>query len=138
MIWVILAIGAFMLLYLGHKLVTGDVAKAAAAAGFSGADLVTAVAIAYAESAGNQNAVGDQNLAPERGPSIGLWQINIGDRAHPEYAQDDLTNPTVNAQRAYEVYRREGFRAWSTYDPRDGSTPRYLSFMTRAQMEVGA
>jgi hypothetical protein len=119
-------------------LVSGQVAQAAAKAGFAGGDLITAVAIAYAESGGNPNAVGDTDLAPERGPSIGLWQINIGSRAHPQYAQDDLTNPEVNAQRAYEVYQREGFRAWSTYDPRNGSVPKYLSYLDRAQQEVGA
>jgi hypothetical protein len=140
MIWWVLAIGAAVLLYLGNKLVTGDVAKVAQQAGFSGQDLVTAVAIAYAESGGNPNAVGDQSLAPERGPSIGLWQINIGSKAHPQYASDNLTDPQTNANRAFEVYQEAGgsFRPWATFDPRDGSNPRYLAFLTKARMDVQA
>jgi hypothetical protein len=140
MIWWILAIGAAMLLFLGHKLVTGDVAKVAQQAGFEGEDLVTAVAIAYAESGGNPNAVGDQTLAPERGPSIGLWQINIGNKAHPEYASANLTDPQTNADAAFDVYQSAGnsFRPWSTFNPRDGSNPRYLAFLTKARMDVEA
>src|SRR6266576_1851851 len=138
MLWWILAGGALMLLYLGAKITTGDVALVAKQAGFSGTDLLTAIAIAYAESSGNPNAVGDQTLAPDRGPSIGLWQINIGNNAHPEYAEVDLTNPAINAQAAFAVYQQAGksFRPWSTFDPRDGSTPRYLSFMGKAKQEV--
>ena len=129
-----------MLLFLGHKLVTGDVAKVAQQAGFSGEDLITAVAIAYAESGGNPNAVGDQTLAPERGPSIGLWQINIGNKAHPEYENVNLTDPQTNANAAFEVYSSAGssFRPWATFDPRDGSHPRYLAFLTKARMDVEA
>src|SRR6266404_5020546 len=123
MTWWILAGGALVILYLGAKLTTGDVALVARQAGFSGTDLLTAVAIACAESSGNPNAVGDQTLAPDRGPSIGLWQINIGNKAHPEYADVDLTDPQTNANAAFEVYSSAGnsFRPWSTFDPRDGS-----------------
>lgn len=140
MVWLVLAGGALILLFLGAKIVTGNIAKVAQQAGFQGEDLAIAVAIAYAESRGNPNAVGDKELAPERGPSIGLWQINIGSRAHPEYADANLTDPQTNANAAFDVYQRAGnsFRPWSTFDPRDGSTPRYLAFLTRANKEVSA
>lgn len=138
MIWWIIAAGAAMLLYLGAKVGTSDVVQVARAAGFSGEDLAIAVAIAYAESGGNPNAVGDQALAPSNGPSIGLWQINIGTRANPGYASWNLTDPLTNAQVAYTLYQQGGgsFRPWSTFDPRNGSTPRYLSFLDKAKTEV--
>jgi len=124
-----------MFLYLGRKVVMGDVAQAAQKAGFSGEDLLIAVSIAYAESRGDPNAVGDQTLAPERGPSIGLWQINIGSKAHPEWAGDNLTDPQTNANRAFELYQRAGgtFRDWSTF-----KFNRYQAFMDRARQEVNA
>jgi hypothetical protein len=133
MIWWILTAGAFMLLYLGAKLETGGISKLAYNAGFRGVDLVTAVAIAYAESSGNPNAVGDQSLAPERGPSIGLWQINIGSKAHPDLAEWNLTDPLTNARAAFRVYQDAGnsFRPWSTF-----TSTRYQAFLQRANNEV--
>ena len=88
----------------------------AGAAGFQGADLDTAVAIALAESAGNASAMGDQSLAPTNGPSYGLWQINVGSKAHPELAGANLYDPQTNANAAYAIYSAAGgFRPWSTY-----------------------
>lgn len=80
-------------------------------AGFSGVDLVTAVAIAYAESSGNPNAVGDVNL----GRSIGLWQINLA--AHPEYSENELYDPQTNANAAFDIYSAAGnsFSPWTTF-----------------------
>lgn len=115
------------------------IATVAANAGFSGSDLVTAVAIALAESGGDPGAVGDKALAPTKGPSIGLWQINIGSKAHPEYASVDLTDPQTNANAAYAVYSAAGsFRPWATFDPRDGSTPKYLAHLDTANGMVAA
>jgi len=89
----------------------------AAAAGFSGADLQTAAAIAQAESSGNPGAVGDA------GNSFGLWQINLP--AHPEYASANLSDPMVNAQAAFAIYSAAGgFSPWSTY-----KGGQYLSYM---------
>ena len=100
----------------GNKLSPSDIAIYAANAGFTGDDLVTAVAIAMAESGGNVNAKGDINLAPTNGPSIGLWQINTGSHAHPELASVDLTDPQTNANYAFQIYSVHGnFRPWSTY-----------------------
>jgi len=94
-----------------------DIAGYASNAGFTGSDLVMAVAIALAESSGNTNAVGDQTLAPTNGPSIGLWQINVGSRAHPDLADQNLTDQQVNANAAYAIYKAAGssFAPWSTY-----------------------
>ena len=116
------------------NLSAGQIATYASSAGFTGNDLQTAVAVALAESSGNPSIYGDQNLAPTAGPSIGLWQINIGTNAHPEYANANLTDPATNAAAAFSIYVRAGysFEPWATFDPRDGSTPRYLAYLPTA------
>lgn len=90
-------------------------------AGFSGGDLAIAVAIAYAESSGNPNAVGDVDL----GRSIGLWQINLA--AHPEYSESELYDPQTNANAAYAIYQAAGesFKPWTTFNT--GAYTKYLS-----------
>jgi hypothetical protein len=96
-------------------------------AGFSGNDLLVAVAIALAESSGNPAAVGDVKLAPCKGPSIGLWQINIGKKAHGAcYTEAQLLDPQSNANAAYAVYASAGgsFAPWSTYT--SGAYAKYL------------
>lgn len=97
-------------------------------AGFSGFDLGIAVAIAYAESAGDPNAIGDLDL----GVSVGLWQINL--EAHPEYTQEQLLDPQQNANAAYAVYSAAGnsFSPWTTF--RNGA---YLNNSQQAQNETG-
>jgi len=93
-------------------------------AGFTDSDAQVAAAIALAESGGNPAAVGDQNLAPSNGPSIGLWQINIGARANPQYASQNLYDPQSNAAAAYAIYQAQGFGAWSTF-----TSGRYQAFL---------
>lgn len=117
----------------GNLLSASQIATIAANAGFTGADLQTAVAIALAESSGNPTIVGDKNLAPDRGPSIGLWQINIGTKAHPEYAGADLTDPAVNASAAFTIFSEFGWVQWATYSVQP---PRYLAFMPDAAAAV--
>ena len=87
---------------------TAQIFQLAAAAGFSGADLATAVAIAQAESSGNPNAYNPEG-------SYGLWQIYLP--AHPEFASWNLYDPQQNAAAAYQVYKAAGysFAPWSTF-----------------------
>lgn len=93
----------------------------AAAAGFSGADMATAVAVALAESSGNPGAIGDA------GNSFGLWQINLPN--HPEFAGADLTDPQTNANAAFQVYSAaRGFRPWTTF--KTGAYQAYMPSMT--------
>jgi hypothetical protein len=92
-----------------------QIADVAARAGFTGNDLATAVAIALAESGGDPNAIGDKSLAPTNGPSYGLWQINVGSRANPQYAGANLLDPQTNANIAHEMYSQKGFIHWTTY-----------------------
>lgn len=105
------------------KLSIGEIAKHAAAAGFQGADLRMAVAVAYAESKGDTNA---HNLT-SREDSRGLWQINV--RAHPELAAN-LYDPATNARAARAVLRKQGWTAWSVYT--NGRAMLYLPSVTAA------
>jgi hypothetical protein len=107
----------------------GEIATYAKNAGFSGPDLLIAVAIAYAESSGNPNAKGDLDL----GVSIGLWQINL--RAHPEYTEQELYDPQTNADAAFAIYSAAGnsFRPWSTF--KNGA---YSAYLDDAKGEVNA
>lgn len=89
----------------------------ASAAGFTGADLATAVAIALAESGGNPQAYNPEGAAgaAQGHGSYGLWQIYL--TAHPEYTAAQLLDPAQNAQAAFAVYSQAGgnFRPWSTF-----------------------
>lgn len=95
----------------------------AAAAGFSGDDLVNAVSVALAESGGNPNARGDTAITP--GGSVGLWQINL--KYHPEFNGQNLFDPATNAAAAYSVYQGAGatFQPWSTF--KNGAFQRYTA-----------
>lgn len=93
-----------------------DVAKAAKAAGFPDDQLVTAVAIAYAESSFNAAAVAHE---PNGTYSYGLWQINSV-HGYPELAAGGpWQQPNVNAQLAKRVFDKQGWGAWSTFSPSD-------------------
>jgi hypothetical protein len=95
-----------------------QIAQYAAAAGFTGADLLTAVDIALAESGGNPAAYNPETAAsggtPQGQGSYGLWQIYL--KMHPEFSGEDLTDPQTNANAAYSIYAiAGGFTPWSTY-----------------------
>lgn len=105
-----------------------DLARYGYAAGWRGDDLVTAVAVALAESGGRASA---HNMDGE--DSRGAWQINVGPGANPQYASLDLYNPTTNAAVAYRVWQSGGgrtFRPWTTYT--GGAYRRYEDVARRA------
>lgn len=110
------------------QLSASEIAQLARTAGFAGSDLVTAVAIALAESSGDPAIVGDLEIT--RGGSIGLWQINL--RWHPEYSKELLLNPEANAAAAYAIYADadHSFSPWSTYA--SGSYRRFLEVASEA------
>jgi soluble lytic murein transglycosylase-like protein len=112
-----------------------SIAEYARNAGFQGIDLVTATAIALAESSGNPKAYNPEKAAgaPEGKGSYGLWQIYL--HAHPEYEGIDLFDPQLNANAAFEIFRDGGnsFRAWSTFQ--NGA---YQSHVTAATNQVNA
>jgi len=119
----------------GGNLGASDIAIYAANAGFSGADLITAIAVALAESSGNPNAYNPEKAAgaPVNKGSYGLWQIYLN--AHPEYANVNLYDPQTNANAAYAIYSARGgnFGAWSTF-----VSGAYLSYVGDAQGAINA
>ena len=112
------------------NLSAAQIAQYASNAGFEGDDLVTAVAIALAESSGNPGAVGDN------GTSIGLWQIHY--TVHPEFDSNQLTDPQYNANSAYSLYSRRGnsFNDWSTYTVEVNGVFPYTKYLDMAQAGV--
>jgi len=109
----------------GHmKLSASQIAQYAQSAGFQGQDLVTAVAIALAESGGNPDAYNPEiaESTPEGKGSYGLWQIYRF--AHKEFDNVNLFDPASNANAAFSVFSKGGFRQWSTY--KYGQYQKYL------------
>lgn len=138
MIWIVLALFAAFLLYQGATLT--NIVQAARNAGFSGDDLVTAVAIAYAESGGNRYSYNPEsayfarhNIDGTNLGSYGLWQIFL--YAHPEFNDWDLYDPEMNAKAAYSVYQAAGntFTPWSTFN-----SGAYTAHLDKATSEVNA
>lgn len=117
---------------MSNFLTIAEISTVAQNAGFAGNDLITAVAVALAESGGNPNALGDTNIGSGTG-SFGLWQINAD--AHPEYGPDFtvLYDPQTNANAAYAVYSAAGdsFTPWTTF-----KTGVFNQFMTSAAAAV--
>jgi len=98
----------------------------AANAGFTGPDLATAVAIALAESNGNELSYNPETAAgtPAGQGSYGLWQIYL--KLHPEFAGENLYDPQTNANAAFAIWDAAGgFHPWSTYN--SGKFQAYLS-----------
>lgn len=101
---------------------------------------VTAVAIILAESGGDANAHNDNPATGD--DSYGLFQINMLGDMGKERAERyglrsyaNLYGPKVNAEIAYDLFKRRGntFRDWSTYN--SGS---YLTYVPRASKAVQA
>lgn len=87
--------------------------------------LITAVAVALAESRGKTDAVSVTG-------DYGLWQINKA--AHPDLINGvkDWKDPAINAGMAYSVYSRAGgsFTPWSVY--KSGVYKMYVKRATEA------
>jgi len=98
-------------------------ADAAIKAGFKGQALVTAIAIAGAESSFNPAALGDLTLQGEKwGPSVGLWQIRSLKHWYNYTGADKLreaaklSDPYFNARAAYAISKGgTDFCPWSTF-----------------------
>jgi hypothetical protein len=106
-----------------------QIALAAQMAGFSGPRLVTAVAVAMAESRGNADAV-------SRSRAYGLWQILA--HAHPDLIRSSNPHvsrwfdPYVNARFAWQVSNGgKNWRPWSVYKHRT-----YRRYLARARAAV--
>lgn len=115
------------------KLSAQDLAHLAANAGFSGEDLIIAVAVALAESGGDTSAYNPEVKAgtPTGQGSFGLWQIYL--KAHPEFQSWNLYDPHQNVVAAFRVYSNSGrsFSPWSTFQ--NGA---YLAYVNNASLGV--
>lgn len=90
-------------------------------AGWPEGSIVTMIAIAGAESS-YSNAI--QKGQPYATTGWGTWQITPGDSV-PSVATDlGLLDLVTNARAALVKWRRQGYRAWSTYN--NGVYKRYL------------
>ena len=109
----------------------GQIAFVAQKAGFTGYNLIVAVAVALAESGGNASAEGDVAI----GGSFGLWQVFC--MAHPDLIPpsnpDSVAwyDPYQNAQWAYQISEGSNWYPWSTY--KHGT---YQAFMDEARTAV--
>ena len=100
-----------------------------------GGDLVTAVAVALAESGGRAGARGDVLLEGAGwGPSVGLWQIRSrrAERGTGR-VRDELANrgPRANAAHACALWRGRGWLPWSAY-----TGGAYRAYLPRARAAV--
>jgi hypothetical protein len=95
------------------KLTPTQIAATAYRAGFRGAALVTAIAVALAESAGVVDNVSPANNNGTR--DYGLWQINS---VHTQYDKQLLiSDPLYNARAAFAISNKgTDFGPWTTYD----------------------
>jgi Lysozyme like domain len=121
----------------GVVLSPAQIARHAHEAGFRGDGLVTAVAVALAESRGDTRA--HNGVAPD--DSWGLWQINMRGPLGPDRRHQfglasnrDLFNPGLNARVAHALSQGgRDWTPWSTY--LHGSHQRFLD---RARQGVKA
>ena len=111
-----------------------DVVNAAHAGGFPDGELVTAVAIAYAESSWDPNATHHNS---DGSTDYGLWQINSVHN-FPELTNGQWKDPATNARLAYQVYQGQGWGAWSTHNPTSDPIgyARYIGEIPYAQAAV--
>lgn len=95
---------------------TGCDAVREEASKYSGWDVNTMVAIATAESHCRTGAKGDQTLTFTQndrvyGYSLGAFQVRI----LPGREHCDTFDVGTNVKCAYDVWRTQGYRAWSVY-----------------------
>lgn len=111
----------------------GEALRVANNAGFTGNDLVIAIAIAIAESSLNpqsRNTNGGGINSQSGDYSIGLWQINMAFHGLRFGTESELKIPERNAAAAFALYlgRGRNFRDWSTYN-----NNAYQSHMSQVQ-----
>jgi hypothetical protein len=108
-----------------------DRARLTLAAGWSGEDAVTALAVSFAE-----DPTGDP-LAFSSTGDLCLWQINLA--AHPNYSRDFLSNPQNCADAGHTLWASSGWGIWCTYDSGCGipHVGQYRSFLDRARAALG-
>lgn len=82
---------------------------------------IIAIAVAWAESSGSPTVVSSTG-------DYGVWQINLKVWGKTlGLSAEQLKNPAINARAAYQIFKRSGWGAWTTY-----KTGAYLKFMPQA------
>jgi Lysozyme like domain len=113
----------------GKTLTDAQIATWAKQGGFTGEDVVTAVAVALAESGGRYAVVSGANFNGTR--DYGLWQINS---VHAHLFQQHPSWWTVsNGKMAKAVHASQGWNAWTVY-----KSQAYRLFLPRARAAAGA
>lgn len=95
----------------GNKLSIEETAALAVRAGFPRDQVVTAVAVAMAESGLNPRAtnyVGADH-------SIGLWQINMKAHGTRYGTEEALKNPATNARAAFAIWKGRNGGSWAPW-----------------------
>lgn len=123
----------------GGKASPEQIARIAKTAGIPEKHIPTMVSVALAESGGDIGA----RYNPEGNTgedSYGLWQINMDPRYADErlklFGIDDkkeLFDPVTNAKAAYEIFKQQGFDAWTVY-----RTGKYRDFLPAAKKAASA
>lgn len=107
-------------------LTTLQLKNLATLAGFPASEVLTAVAIALAESNGNTKAYNPEiaAAAPPLQGSYGLFQIFL--HKHPEFDMNELCDPLTNTFAAFDIWKKAGgsFEPWSTFT--GGAYKRFL------------
>ena len=99
-----------------------QIAQVAHDAGFTGSGLVTAVAVALAESGGQSAAT--NTVGNSHGTDRGLWQINS--YYHPEVSDAQAFAPQQCANAAFRISDGgRNWRPWSTFN--NGSVIKYVT-----------
>ena len=111
-----------------------QIAQYAKKAGFTGYNLIVAIAVAEGESGGRVGAYNGGNGTTDIENSCGLWQINV--LAHPNYDRNKLLNDAAyNAKAAFQLWQASGWHPWGAYT--NGSYLTYLPIATTAAITVG-
>ena len=106
-----------------------QIAGYAKQAGFSGNNLITAVAVAMAESSGNASAVNYLGC-------VGLFQVygKVWRRTYPTWTNSWLKSPGNNAKAAFIISNGgKNWKPWEAY-----STGAYRKYLSQAQAAVRA
>lgn len=106
-----------------------QIASVAAGAGFTGESLVISIAVALAESSGNELVINYLGCT-------GLWQVyqSVHQPAHPSWTTSWLQNPANNAAAAYVLSSGgANWQPWETF-----TNGMYVSHLSDAQVAAGA
>lgn len=118
-----------------------DIYNYARAAGLSVADSVIAVAVALAESSGDDDVLGDVHLQTSVwGPSVGIWQIRTLKAETGQGTDRDINalkgNPARQAQAMANISKQgKNWSPWTVYNT--GSYEQYLGQAQNAAKGVG-